>query len=201
MLNPLLGTLRKLIEEDDLLPASEHQLLSRMVSEGVLARDYSSEPLGLFQAHFLLMNGLYQLQASYRSGGRGLLSISALEIALLPARGQSENSSEVAGLASVCMADYYLDWNNFSAATSDSVDELLGSFWRRYMGRDDVLQALAVLGLESLDPRDLGNWLLIKQRYRRLAMECHPDRGGDQQQFTRLQAAFTRLKAFFGESG
>jgi curved DNA-binding protein CbpA len=33
----------------------------------------------------------------------------------------------------------------------------------------------------------------LTRRYRKLAMECHPDRGGESEAFVRLQASYERL--------
>jgi curved DNA-binding protein CbpA len=49
-------------------------------------------------------------------------------------------------------------------------------------------QALNVLGLPSNATRQQ-----IKRRYRALAKQYHPDRGGDQQQMQRIIAAYELL--------
>jgi hypothetical protein len=50
-----------------------------------------------------------------------------------------------------------------------------------------------VLGVEGAVTLDQ-----VKARYRELAMEHHPDRGGDQAEFVRVQKAFEQAKAELG---
>jgi curved DNA-binding protein CbpA len=57
-------------------------------------------------------------------------------------------------------------------------------------------QALNVLGLPSNATRQQ-----IKRRYRTLAKQYHPDRGGDQQQMQRIIAAYELLMKDTSQSG
>ena len=70
------------------------------------------------------------------------------------------------------------------------VNGLLDDFWRHYEKRGRRGEALAVLGLS--DPVDAG---AIKRRYRQLAMEHHPDRGGDTAELQRLHEAMRLLQS------
>lgn len=138
-----------------------------------------AEPHHLFRAHFLLFHALYELRDRLSSAKQGLLQIEALCIRRLPWS---------AGDSALTTADplraYYLDWTNLDATTQDDVCELIASFWNRLDRFDNRAQALAELGLE--DPVDNET---IKLAWRRLAMEHHPDRGGDNERLQAINAA------------
>ena len=61
---------------------------------------------------------------------------------------------------------------------------MIASFWRRLGRFDKREEALAELGLQ--DPVDDQT---IKMTWRRLAMEYHPDRGGDNERLQAINAA------------
>ena len=84
---------------------------------------------------------------------------------------------------------FYLDYDNFFSATPDSVSELLQSFWQSYDDFINANPALTVLGLEAQ-----AEWPRIQQRYRQLAKENHPDKGGDKAKFIQIRQAFETLK-------
>lgn len=170
---------------------SEHGLIRRLVDDGQLTAGYASDSLALFQTHFLVMNALYQLRTRFAAAGRGQLQISALEIQLLPADG-----GIVAGTGLTTsdgsLESWYLDWDNFAAASAASVDELLDSFWRRYLVQGDRHQALQLLELK--EPVTLQQ---IKKRYREKAMVWHPDRGGSDAQLAELNRALDVLQRYY----
>lgn len=174
---------------------SEYELLSQLQFEGLdleqgLADDAN---LLLFRKHFLVMNALYQLQPVLWEEGLAL-SISALKIELQPVEphGCAGNSDGRTGLpdpaGEQAIREYYLDWREFDQSSSDSVQQLLESFWQRYFADDQQLDALAVLGLG-----DDCSWQQIRASYRRLAAQHHPDRGGDSEQFRRVREAYELL--------
>jgi hypothetical protein len=113
------------------------------------------------------------------SSKQGLLQIGALCIRRLPWS---------AGDASLTTPDplrtYYLDWANLDDTTEDDVCGLIASFWKQLGKFDGREEALAELGLE--DPVDDET---IKLAWRRLAMEHHPDRGGDNARLQTINAA------------
>jgi len=64
---------------------------------------------------------------------------------------------------------------------------------RRAPGLDDAeKRACRRLGIEPKELRGMSRKELTR-RYRRLAMECHPDRGGESEAFVQLQASYERL--------
>ena len=179
---------------------SEYELISQLQEQEWLARIDSANTVSLYSAHFLVYNALFQLHAYYLERHQ-YLTISALTISLdtgLSCDGAEPQSKNLeaddrynqADIAS--LRDYYLDWDNLENATKDSVDELLNGFWDRFVSNDDYSDALAVLQLshdgEAVDYRQ------VKTAYQRLAMKYHPDRGGDVEQFQRINWAFGVLR-------
>jgi len=82
------------------------------------------------------------------------------------------------------LREYYLDLSNLQRTSERDVDELLASFWVRFQREDQREDALAILGLS--DPVDDTT---IKQTYRQLAMQHHPDRGGETERLQAINAA------------
>lgn len=171
-------------------PWSEHQLLSQLVKQGQLDRSYGRDSLALFQAHFLTMNALYDIQSESYELGR-YLKISAIKIEWL-----SVGSGEQTALANVeeNLRAYYGDWQNFAKASSESVEGLLDSFWRRFLSQDEKQAALDVLELK--EPVDFA---AVKKRYRELAMKLHPDRGGADDALASVNDAYETLKRCYRE--
>lgn len=164
------GLITALGERDGLLPASEAVF---------------STPLTMFQTHFLLFHCLYRLRSTLRRERSGDLSIHCLGIELRPflmASGDLERYDP--------LQEYYLDLNQLSSTTEDDVTALLQSFWRRFIPPHAHMGALQVLGLEEgADEAE------INARYRRLAMQHHPDRGGDQARFQQISEAVRVLRS------
>ncbi|MDT8383484.1 MAG: DNA-J related domain-containing protein [Gammaproteobacteria bacterium] len=157
---------------------SEYELIMALEAEhgADFSRDQLRDPLSLFQTHFLLFHALYRLRDQLWESRIARLDIHTLGIRLLPFK--------TAGAAQLAehdpLRDYYLDLNHLNITQAGDVEKLLTQFWARFVGDDDRRQALATLELE--DPVD---WPAIKTQHRRLAMQHHPDRGGDE---ARLQA-------------
>jgi hypothetical protein len=64
---------------------------------------------------------------------------------------------------------------------------------RRSLGLDEAEKAACRrFGIEPNELRGMSRGELTR-RYRKLAMECHPDRGGESEAFVRLQASYERL--------
>ncbi|MFW6350362.1 MAG: J domain-containing protein, partial [Thiohalospira sp.] len=72
--------------------------------------------------------------------------------------------------------------------TAAELDALLAAFWRRYHAHARRDWALRELALAADATRET-----IRRRYRELAMDHHPDRGGDAERFARINAAHAVL--------
>lgn len=160
---------------------SEYELIRALQARGYF--DFlpppPAKPMQLFRAHFLLFHALYQLRDRLSSSRQGALQIGALCIRRLP-----WTAGDSALTAADPLREYYLAWSNLDATTEDDVCELIASFWKQLGRIDRRDEALTELGLE--DPVDDET---IKLAWRRLAMEHHPDRGGDTGRLQAINAA------------
>lgn len=163
----------------------EHDLIQALKSRGFL--DFlpppPADPVYLFRAHFLLFHALYTLRDNLTESRQGLLEIGPLSIRCLP-----WSAGDVALTTPDPLRDYYLDWSNLDDTTDEDVSRLIASFWKQLGKFDNRIEALAELGLE--DPVDDET---IKLAWRRLAMEHHPDRGGDTDRLQAINAAIDCL--------
>ena len=183
MHNPFLQSLKQYITGAG--PWTEHELLRKLVDDGLLSPDFGRQSIDLFHAHFLAMNALYRLQEfDLRSGFS--LRIEATRIEWVRNSHQEQSLVQTADHA---LRSYYLNWDHFSGATDDTVDQLLDSFWRRFLAQDKKHQALELMELEASVSMDQ-----IKRRYRQLAMQLHPDRGGSDEKLAEINWAYETLK-------
>jgi len=164
---------------------SEHELLRSLHAEGYFAFLGKSpwDPHDLFCAHFLLFHVLYQLRDRAWQAREAHLEISPLSIRWLPYQ-----DGEGALGSPDPLREYYLDISNLEGTSARDVDELLASFWVRLQNQDQRAGALSELGLS--DPVDDAT---IKNTYRKLAMQHHPDRGGDTERLQAINAAVSVL--------
>lgn len=169
---------------------SEHALLQSLADRGLglFGVDYFHSTLGLFQAHFLLFHCLYRLRNTLRSTRQGDLDIHCLCIRLLPHR---DESCDYPAMPEP-LAAYYLDLDNLESTGEADVLAMLDSFWKKFAADERRDEALSVLQLSAPASHDD-----IKRQYRRLAMQHHPDRGGDPAQFQRLEWAMGVLRALY----
>ncbi len=174
-------------QELDQHPAgiSEYELISALRARGFFEflPAPPASPHQLFRAHFLLFHALYSLKGRLLSSRQGDLTIGALCIRRMPC-----SSGTGALTPSDPLQCYYLDWKNLDGTTEDDVYGLIASFWKRLDSIDNREAALATLGLE-----DPVSDEIIKTSWRRLAMEHHPDRGGDNGRLQAINAAVDQL--------
>jgi len=167
---------------------SEYDLIRWLQEPGqaVFDKDALSDNLMLFRANFLVMHCLYRLQQRWGADDTGYLEVSALKVQL---RTTAKDSSKIHNVAEHdVMAEYYLDLNNIET-DSDAVEALLNEFWQRMVKPEQLDADLAIL---ELNPPVSSQQL--KQQYRRLAREHHPDKGGDGVRFREISSAYQRLR-------
>lgn len=168
---------------------SEYELIAQLDAYPELARllaRKNGDTLALFRIHFLVCHVLYLLMQEWYQAKSACLEISALNIQRHPYQAGAEAVAKIDKVR-----DYYLDLNNLIETQEQDVADLIASFWvgmNRYEHRDE---ALAVLGLT--DPVDDDT---IRQTYRELVMQHHPDRGGDKEMIQQInEAVHLLLKA------
>lgn len=185
--NPLIHAIAGLLDGEGRM-FSEYELLQALDVATLMPESSPdcSPDMCLYRRHFLLMNALYQLQDLWSLEGRWL-QVSALEIgcrSLSPTLG----SLPQADTADAALRSFYLDFSNLEGMDETALQELLGRFWQRLYAGSGREDALAVLGLAP-DASEME----IKDRYRRLVRDAHPDRGGDAAKFLRIREAYEVL--------
>lgn len=164
---------------------SEYSLMEALAEQNQLQMpEEHGDLLGLFRAHFLLFHSLYRLRDELWRDQQGYLDIGPLSITLLP-----YNAADAGLMQPDPLRSYYLDLTELDQTDDLRVAEMIAGFWNRLANPAQRQQALAELGLQ--DPVDD---YIIRQRYRQLAMQHHPDRGGDTSRFQSLGEAMSQLK-------
>ncbi len=165
---------------------TEHALIRRLDEAGHAEFDRRrlADPLGLFRVHFLLFHCLHRLRERLAASGEASLEIHCLRIRLGPPPPGRHTLPD----AHDPLRDFYLDLAHLRSTDAEAVRALLEGFWREAARREARAEALAVLGLE--DPVDDA---AIRRRYRQLARQHHPDRGGDGARLREINAAMDRL--------
>jgi hypothetical protein len=169
----------------------EHRLFQLLHDYGhsEFAVESIRNPKELYVSHFLLFHCLYRL--SNELCGQGLyLDVNPVKIRLYP----STNTGTNAVASHDVMASFYLDLNNIDAMSDKQIHDLLGKFWQRYFARDERMDAL-----EQLDLPPDADYDSIRSRYRELAREHHPDRGGEHARFQDINQAMDTLKKYYGK--
>lgn len=165
---------------------NEYELLKALQQDerlNPLLTTSAGDSLALFRAHFLLFHALYQLADELAQSQQALLEITPLAI-----RWGEYQAGQQALAQTDAVRDYYLDWQNYDKTDAQEVDELIASFWVGMHHLDNRDDALAALGLS--DPVDDET---IRKAYQRLAMQHHPDRGGDEEKIQTVNAAIKLL--------
>jgi len=158
------------------------QVLQSLASDSVLSR--------AFEKNFFVMNGLYQVQNQLWAEHNLYLSISPMDIHILPStalpKAESVAKTEVARDAS--LASYYLDWNNLTETTEQDIAVLLKYFWQRLASTEQVDWAVSVLDVKPpLQPE------AVIAAYRKKASITHPDKGGSHADFIAVRQAYEVL--------
>jgi len=165
---------------------NEHTLIRQLQAgdDNILPHGQLHDSLALFQIHFILFHALYRLRDQLWQQQRGHIEVEPLLIRLWPYRAGQQDLSRNDPLR-----NYYLDLDNLETTNEQDVDDLLAAFWRRLGSGDGRRTALDELGL--CDPVDDQT---IKQTWRKLVMQHHPDRGGDKAKLQIINAAMDWLR-------
>lgn len=183
-LEPLMQLVALKLKSGDIF--SEFQLIQwlQLPEQGIFHADALKHTRTLFESHFLLMHVLYRLQQQWFEQQHAYLTISPLHIQKsLWQTGTTEQQVS----SHDPLAAYYLDLNEL-ATEEEEINQLLNSFWQKMLYNEHQQQDFATLKLSI--GADKAS---IKKQYRKLAMQHHPDRGGNAEQFHAIQVAFQRL--------
>lgn len=169
---------------------TEHDLIRKLANDDpAFGSDVYADELSLFQCHFILFHHLYRLRDKLWNERQGDLAIHCLKIMLHT----YPSSCDLLPATPDPLRAYYLNITHLEKTGKQEVLEMLGTFWLRFAHNDRRAEALAALGLA--DPVD---HLEIKRRYRELAMEHHPDRGGEMEKLQAINAAMELLEPLLG---
>lgn len=191
--NPLIIPVLEILKRSD-AAITEHQLMKSLEQDDRHFTELAeSHNLALFQKHFLIMNALYQLQWQLLQDNI-LLHISPLAIYIQPCcMASGKNLPDIN--SDEHLRVYYTDWQNLQQASESSVNNLLDNFWRLYSKQENRLDAYHILDLPMQ-----ASWDEVQHRYRSLAAQHHPDRGGDAGKFIAIRQAYEILKPLHIES-
>lgn len=180
---------------------SEYELLTLLQQPPYefFAKGAMSDPLQLFQTHFLLFHCLYRIRGQWLNNNQALLTVSALKIVRTPLPEQSSYLLENQAINQVLndpLTQYYLDLSHLNNTDRSDVEALLDSFWNsmnnaspRFASTESLAEAMKILELKApIEVKDL------KGQYRRLAQRYHPDKGGDGEYFKKICRAYHQLK-------
>ena len=185
-------------------PCTEHEIISKLKMDQISPFDQLNiqNSKDLFCAHFLTMHALYQLQNEYLSKQQHCLDIHSIKIerhpyysntALTKSTTENELSENIAPPTQHDpLKDYYLDISHYFETSENEVNELLNSFWKKYLAQDDKQQALTTLELPAN-----SSYNTIKRQYRLLAQKHHPDKGGCGKYFAKINAAKSILDTLY----
>jgi hypothetical protein len=185
--NPLLAPiLAQLLADDPVYKL--HELMQRLASQGCLPDWETTAEIQLFRTNFLLMNGLYQLQQQLQECGTWL-HVAPLALHLVPISVGNSWLQQADPLR-----DYYLDWRNCFVTTQQDIETLLHDFWQRYSTQPALSAQMRCQALATLGLTDTATYPMIRQRWKQLALQHHPDRQGDALQFMAIRLAWEQLR-------
>jgi len=189
MHNPLIPEILALLQQNP-HGISEYEIFKHLGDHIGFSDIGDRGQLPLFQKHFLIMNGLYQLQQSLWRDEQLILDISPIKI-FLTTSNIARNGTHPAISESSRLSLYYLDWSNLQETTEEDVIELHQSFWESFNYDEERGDALKALGLH-----EDASLETINACYRKLAAQHHPDRGGCSEQFIEIRKAYELLRKF-----
>lgn len=193
-LTPILHELERFMQCYPL--SNEHQIIKHLQTQKISPFETFSlaDSKDLFNAHFLCMHALYQLKKQYQLSQKYRLVISAIQIQRITineVKALSE-SSPTSLDSTDPLESYYLNSKHYFDTQKAQIEGMLTSFWQKYLAQDEKNAALAVLNLPAN-----ADAKMVKTRYLQLVQKHHPDKGGSNQAFNKIQQAKTVLdKAF-----
>lgn len=172
-------------------PIEEQYLLSRLGLKLQTEAEISAD-LARFQQHFVLYHLLYRLQQQLLELRQGYLTIGLAKVQLLKPSQTPESGSEDG------RRQYYLSWQNYHLMTEQLLEQHLNAFWQHLSQAKHASTAVAHAdALALLQLPDDFSLQQLKKAYRTLALQHHPDRSGNPQQFILLRRAYQQLLQLF----
>jgi DnaJ-domain-containing protein 1 len=175
----------------DLFPkTNEHQIIKHLQETNISPFNNFALSLSkdLFSAHFLCMHVLHHLKLQYAQETKYTLLIHSVRVErtlIAESESLTINTSQHAFLEiKDPLESYYLDPKHYFETQEQDINDMLKSFWKRYLAQDQKQAALVIL---DLPPE--ADAKMIKDQYKRLAQKHHPDKGGCAEMFNKVREA------------
>lgn len=187
--NPLIPELLALLRANP-DGISEFSLMKGLEAHPAFAELADDYQLRLFQKHFMIMHGLYTLQTRLWYEEQLRLEISPLCVRYVEQPVDDINTRAQLPGAADPLRDYYLGWEQLEHTSARDVQRLLSGFMDQLADPGARRQAL-----NTLDLQPSASQQEIRSRYRQLAAQLHPDKGGDTQAFIEVRRAYELLRS------
>lgn len=191
-LSPILDELDQYLDQHSL--CNEHQLIKHLQDKAIEPFHHFSlsESTDLFSAHFLCMHALYHLKNQYQAANQFTLIIESVRVERIPfssvddAKTNASATDDTNSRLEVVdpLEQYYLNSSHYFETQADEINDMITSFWQKYIALNEKQQALDTLNLPmNADAK------MIKTRYLSLAQKHHPDKGGCAETFNNIGQA------------
>ena len=140
--------------------------------------------IALYQKLFVLHNSLQRLQG--RRSDRGYIN---LDVGLVDVKLNYLSVPDTSRQHLPQEQMFFFDAHLFENITADQVQKLIDQFWLNSASSSEQKHAYDFFGIN-----DDASWSSIKKRYRELSNRYHPDKGGDPEQFMKMQEAYNCLR-------
>ena len=176
------------ILKEHLAGIKEYDLITKLQADKFLPDNQPGDNLQLFQIHFVLFHALYLLRNQLRQKEEADLEITPFNICL-----KGYYSGQIGLTIHDPLSDYYLNLDQLIHTTEKDVNKLLDEFWEKLQAHEHLHEALNTFGLN-----EATDYAAIKNQYRVLAKQHHPDNGGDKQRFQEINRAMQVLEIYYG---
>lgn len=152
---------------------------------------------GLFKTHFVLHHCLYRIQTNQLKTQSSYLHITPLSIQLI----QLSDSLVVDVERDRKLAEYYSDLQHINVTSEEDVQNMLDSFWDRFVEfqyKNDALNETDIhCAFEAMGLRVNVTWNEVRKQFLKLITKTHPDKGGEEERSKTLIAHYQILKQYF----
>jgi len=205
-----IAAVKNILEKSD-SPVYESTLI-RSAFPGTTS--FNTEPLEMFQKHFILMHNLYRLQNDYMLDNKYLhVHFMRIHLAEYPKIGLcwfydehyskfcSEKSEEGmpyccfhaslyedASLEILSEKYFYLDKENYHRLNKETAESFINGTWELFYRYEEYLESLKILGLHKNTDKNT-----VKKKFRNLVKSLHPDSGGDEKEFIKINNAYKTI--------
>jgi len=189
-LNPYLSPILHELDQflNCLSLSNEHQIIKHLQDKKIPPFDNFSlaDSKDLFSAHFLCMHALYHLKNQYQHSQKFKLIIESVRIQRITLNDPIALNEQPKTVIETIdpLESYYLNSKHYFETQEDEINDMLKSFWQKYIAQDNKKAALSTLNLPTN-----ADAKMIKAQYHHLAQKHHPDKGGCAEIFSKIYQA------------